>query len=70
MTTTHSAIKVDLKKGYLLIGPEKVAEQHISVKCCKCSHFRVISNSHKLGTSAVIHLETSAVIHLETKLNY
>ena len=38
---------------YHLIGTERVAEQHISVKYCKCSHFGVISNLYKVATNAI-----------------
>ena len=58
---THLAIKLDLKNRYYLVTSynvctEKVAEQHILAKCCKCRHFRVIKISHKVATSTITHL--------------
>ena len=42
---------------YHLAGTDKVAEQHILVKCCKCSHFGVISNLRNVGISTITHLD-------------
>ena len=35
---------------------EKVAEQHILQKCCKCSRFGVMSTLLKVATIAITHL--------------
>ena len=42
---------------YHLVGIDKVAEQHILVKCCKYSHFGVISNLRNVGTNTITHLD-------------
>ena len=42
---------------YHFVGTEKVAEKHILVKCCKSSHFGVISNLLSVGTSTITHLD-------------
>ena len=38
------------------MGTETVAEQHILVKCCKCSHFGAIRYLLKVATSTITHL--------------
>ena len=42
---------------YHVVGTDKVAEQHILVKCCKCTHFGVISNLLNVGISTITHLD-------------
>ena len=56
MAIIHLAIELDLKNGYHLVGTEKVAQQHIVVKCYKCGHFGVISNLFKVATGIITHL--------------
>ena len=34
---------------------DKVAEQHIATKCCKCNSLRVISHINILAKSAITH---------------
>ena len=40
---------------YHLAGKEKVVEQHILVKCSKCSHFGVVSILLKVAASTFTH---------------
>ena len=49
------AIEVALENRYHLAGTERAAEQHILVKCCKWSHFGVISN-FKVANRSFTHL--------------
>ena len=38
-----------------VVAVEKVAEQHIGTKYCKCNSFRVISHIIIVGKSAITH---------------
>ena len=54
-----------------VVAVEKVAEQHIATKYCKCNSLRVISHIIILGKSAITHSkvdQNSAKIH--SKLLY
>ena len=56
MAITHLGIEVALKNRYHLVGTKKVHEQHILVKCCKCSHFGVTSNLLQVATSTITNV--------------
>ena len=63
----YSAIKLDFKNSYYLVDTKKVAEQHILLKCCKCSHFRLITNLLKVATSTITHLAMDLDLQLQEK---
>ena len=55
------------KQVQYLVGTEKVGEQRILVKCCKYSHFGVISNILKVATSTVTHLAMDQDVQYQEK---
>ena len=53
---THLYSAIEPRSTYHLVGKEKVAEQHILTKYCKCNSFKVRSHLLKLAKSAIAHL--------------
>ena len=47
---------------------EKVAEQHISQKCSKCSRFGVMSTLLKVATIAITHLAMDLGLKIPSRL--
>ena len=52
---THLAMEIHLQTTDHVVAVEKVAEQHIGTKYCKCNSFRVISLIIILAKSAITH---------------
>ena len=52
---THLAMEIHLQTTDDVVAVEKVPEQHIGRKYCKCNSLRVISHLIILGKSAITH---------------
>ena len=51
-----------------VVAVEKVAEQHIGTKYCKCNSFRIISLIIILAKSAITHSKVGQSIHETQKI--
>ena len=52
---THLAMEIHFQTTDHVVAVEKVAEQHIRTKYCKCNSFRVISHIIILAKIAITH---------------